>query len=671
MKNILLHAALALVMIGIFSSAVKAEKIYYGVELNGVLCGYAELDTSPMEVDGKEMTLLKHRVFAMLTLLGSEVNSEVDLTYHIDPETGQFTYHDSEIRQGSVEMGSTVHVDGDVARFKSTLSEDETVVELTPETIRPNTLFQPHLKRDFADGDAEEKSYSILEVREFDVQETTYTRVGEDKLELAGNTYDTVILEMLNNATGLKAKLWLDVDRGLVVKSELPNRKGYIADASIIKKIQAANIDENIISKVNVPIADFHGITYMKVKATIEPSGLWVTPESLNVPGQSFTGTVEDNFIEGIFELSYARYDGSDAPPFPPDFGGDEVLEEYLEAEEFIQSDDEILRAKAQEITAGAKDSWEAAVRLSKWVADNIEYAIPGGGYARNTYDMRAGECGSHSILTAALCRAVGIPARVVWGCMYVPNFGGAFGQHAWNEIYMGEKIGWVPVDSTAYETDFLDSGHIRLGEYQSPVTALNPVTMEVLDYTVGSEAAKVAAEERYAGFLGDYTNGDNGREIHVVVQDGSLTVDIPNQIMLALNDPDEDGRWVSKIADKLYCTFEKDDAGVVNELQIHEMIRMLRKSSPQEIAEEVPEEFRDLLGTYVLPQMQADFKVRYEEGSLVVDDPLAKMAVKLKPYGDAGKWIDQYDKNTMEFETDAAGAVTALVIDSANRFMR
>jgi transglutaminase-like putative cysteine protease len=667
----ILHTIIAVVLLAFFAVQVRAEKVYYGIEINGVLCGYAELETSPMEVDGKEMILLKHRVFSMLTALGSNVNSEVDLTYHIDPDTGRFTYHDSHLKQGSVEMGSTVHVDGEVVRFESTLSEDETTVDITPEIILPNTLFHPHLKRDFAGGDVEEKTYSILEVREWEVQETTYKRAGREKVELSGESYDTVMLDMLNNSTGLKAKLWLDVERGWIVKSELLNRSAYIADASVMKKIEAANLDENIISKVNVPIADFHGISYMKVKATIEPSGLWVTPESLNVPGQSFTGTVEENLIEGVFELRHARYDGAGAPPFPPDFSGDESLGEYLESEEYIQSDDAVLKAKAEEITAGSKDSWEAAVRLSKWVADNIEYAIPGGGYARKTYDMRAGECGSHSFLTAAFCRAVGIPARVVWGCMYVPNFGGAFGQHAWNEIYMGEKAGWVPVDSTAYETDFLDSGHIRLGEYQSPVTALNPVAMEVLDYAVGSEEANAAVEGKYAEFLGDYTNAERGVEVHVVVQDGSLTVDIPDKIMLALNDPDEEDKWVSKIADKLYCTFAKDDTGAVNELQIHELVRMPRKSPQEEIAEDVPEEFRALLGIYLLPQLQADFKVHYTDGGLAVDDPLAKQTIKLKPHGEDGGFIDEFDKNTMHFDADDEGVVTALIIDSVSKFQR
>ena len=77
-------------------------------------------------------------------------------------------------------------------------------------------------------------------------------------------------------------------------------------------------------SKTNVAIADVQGIRYMKVRAKFEPSGLWVTPESLNVPGQHFTGTVDENLIEGIFEIEHPHYDGAGAPPFPPSFDDEE-----------------------------------------------------------------------------------------------------------------------------------------------------------------------------------------------------------------------------------------------------------------------------------------------------------------------------------------------------------
>ena len=61
------------------------------------------------------------------------------------------------------------------------------------------------------------------------------------------------------------------------------------------------------------------GISYMKVKAEIRTLGQWRTPEDLNVPNQSFEGSVEENLIDGVFTISHPRYDGKNAPDFPVD----------------------------------------------------------------------------------------------------------------------------------------------------------------------------------------------------------------------------------------------------------------------------------------------------------------------------------------------------------------
>jgi hypothetical protein len=45
----------------------------------------------------------------------------------------------------------------------------------------------------------------------------------------------------------------------------------------------------------------------------------------------------------------------------------------------------------------------------------------------------------------------------------------------------MGEA-GWIPLDTTFRESDYVDSGHIRLGE----MTGFQPEEIEVLDYRVG-----------------------------------------------------------------------------------------------------------------------------------------------------------------------------------------
>ncbi len=102
------------------AARIEHQTLYYGVEINGVLCGYSEVKISPMVMEGKDVILLKNKIFAMLSALGSKFNTQVNLTYHIDPVTSKFTYHDSEIKQGPTQLGSKIFISGNTARFIGT-----------------------------------------------------------------------------------------------------------------------------------------------------------------------------------------------------------------------------------------------------------------------------------------------------------------------------------------------------------------------------------------------------------------------------------------------------------------------------------------------------------------------------------------------------------------------
>ncbi|MHC4692103.1 MAG: transglutaminase-like domain-containing protein [Planctomycetota bacterium] len=656
------------------ATQTEAEKIFHAVEINGVLCGYSEMNISTVVKDGKEMTLEQSRVFMMLSALGMKFNTEIKTQSYIDPATGKSSDVNVDIEQGQVKVGIKVVVKNNVAHYTPITGGEPREIKLAQDVIFGDEQLFRRLVKDFTPPKIQKKKYKILMVMEGEIQESTFTKAGEEKLELVGKTYDAIVLDHLNHKTGLKIKWWADKKTSLMLKANLPNgRSLYLTDHSVVDKIKIADMDESIIARVNVPIADYQAISYMKVKATIEPIGLWVTQESLNVPGQSFKGNIKDNLVEGVFEMEYKRYDGSDAPPFPPDFSKDKSLKKYLEPEKMIESGDPVLIKKAEEITKGSKDSWEAACRLSKWVADNISYAIPGGGTARKTYDIKAGECGAHSILLAAFCRGVGIPARVVWGCMYTPNYGGSFGQHGWSEIYMGE-VGWIPVDSTAFETDYVDSGHIRLGVYQYVSTALNPKKMEVLDYKAGSAKmgqTQDAEPDKFKQYVGKYTNPDTKTRLKVFVQGGNLAVDIPDKMILAFNEPDKDRIWYCKISNQLFLTFEEDGSGKVTEMQLHQIVPLPRKSGPEKVDRNVPEKFRPYLGKYSFAALQADFTVLYKDGSLAVDDPTEKKIVKLKPPDQKGRWVDEFNKNTIFFDLDDRGNVKSMNIDAVSKFRR
>ncbi|MCK5785886.1 MAG: transglutaminase domain-containing protein [Candidatus Sabulitectum sp.] len=150
-------------------------------------------------------------------------------------------------------------------------------------------------------------------------------------------------------------------------------------------------------------------------------------------------------------------------PQNPLSFPMAEVSEElapYLEADAMIQCVDPVMIAVADSLTDGATDAWDAATRISRFVdraVDNVPtVSLPS---AVDVLDNKRGDCNEHTILTVALCRAVGIPAVTCAGIVYVDN--GIFGYHAWPAVWVGE---WVAMDPT-FGQPLADCTHIVLAQ--------------------------------------------------------------------------------------------------------------------------------------------------------------------------------------------------------------
>ena len=644
------------------------KKIYYAIEINDVVCGYSESSEIPIKRYDKDLVEQNLNIFIMLSLLGSEFNMEMKSEAIVDPITRRGVDINTHIKQGATDFNISLKVKNNKAIINSTLNSQEKEIDITPETIIGSDEMFTRLKNHFYMEGKTEVEFKILEIMESEILTSKFKMVGEETISLAGKSINTTIIEQTNTKTGLKTTYWLSPDYDYFVKFEVMNRRIYLADPSVIDKIKVANMDASIVTKTNVAISDVQSLTYMKVDAIIEPIGQNFTAEDLNVPGQKFTGTVEDNHIEGVFEISHAKYDGNNAPPFPPKFK-DSSLDKHLKADGRVESDDPVLLKKAKEITAGSKDSWEAAKRLSIWVAENIHYAIPGGGTARKTYDIRAGECGAHSFLLASFCRAVGIPARVVWGGMYIPNFGGAFGQHAWNEIYMG-NAGWIPVDATAFEVDFVDAGHVRISEYQSTSSSFNGKKFEILDYKLVNKPTETSSSD-YSEFYGKYTNLESGRTFEVLDKEGNLSIDIPGQMVLPFNKPNEKGKWYCKLSPTLYLVFARNENNQIDKMLLHEIAQMTKKSSPDTIDSDVPADIKHYLGKYYFAGINQEFTVFYNDNTLVIHDPTKNEDIKLQSPNEDGGWLDEFNKNVVYFDKDDEGNVTALKVDVENSFTK
>jgi hypothetical protein len=117
-----------------------------------------------------------------------------------------------------------------------------------------------------------------------------------------------------------------------------------------------------------------------------------------------------------------------------------------------IDTQDSTVKSVANSIRSASNTPYEVAKNVAIWMADNehIAYGKPSG-LASNVNKTPSevlssgeGDCIELSTLYASVCRAAGVPTRIVWA--FTENKTSPFG-HVWTEFYDGEK--WIPVDMT------------------------------------------------------------------------------------------------------------------------------------------------------------------------------------------------------------------------------
>ena len=171
---------------------------------------------------------------------------------------------------------------------------------------------------------------------------------------------------------------------------------------------------------------------------------------------------LEDGSVIVVVEPVSAPADGT----FPYN-GTDKELLDAIRPGRFVQSDDANIIALAKRAVGNTKDAAEAAKKIERFVADYVKDMNLSVGYASasEVAASRKGDCTEFAVLSAAICRSIGIPARVVVGVVYVDNFSDkpGFAGHAWVEAYIGGK--WVGLDATfkASGRGGFDAGHIAI----------------------------------------------------------------------------------------------------------------------------------------------------------------------------------------------------------------
>jgi len=343
------------------------------------------------------------------------------------------------------------------------------------------------------------------------VGKITRTVLSREPVKIGSQEIPALKIEEILEGLPTKRAGWLD-EQGNLLRQDEPGPFGMIEVLRSEKSAARAaasggelpqEVYQNSIVRTNIRLPRALPADYLKLKLTHRlPELGW---PDFEIGGQKVLAKSEKEVI-----LEIRR------PRTPPESGFPVIKTEsnrqYLDPNAFIQSDDAEILSLAKELVGPEKDAFRAALRLERWVSENMNFDLgvvfaPATEIIRN----RRGTCVGYATLLATLARAAGLPSRIVMGYVYAL---GMFGGHAWTEVMIGES--WVPLDAAVVNEGVADAtrvslvassladgiGEIALGAAQQ---VFGQVGIEILEYQTGGKSYPVSAAAKPYSVTGDW----------------------------------------------------------------------------------------------------------------------------------------------------------------------
>ncbi len=303
-----------------------------------------------------------------------------------------------------------------------------------------------------------------------------------------GNVEHNALKILATSEGGLQMNFWLDPDDRTLLRWTVPAQQTeVILSAGETAETKPADMDRmmaGIISKLYIPtyleMGNFQDVADLKLRISL--CAVTVDGFYKEAPKQVFEGRSEENgvttCIDGIVRTGMTEYDGKSSLlltiPVPAE---DRV---FLKSSVDAPADHPDIIKAAKDTAANAVTRWDAATAVTRWVYSNINYEITGSG-ALEALRTRRGDCGPKSVLSLAMLRSLGVPARLAGGLLYV---GGKFGQHNWIEVMVSPGE-WIPIDPTTGEIGRFSASHIALWKGGGALAPdAKPMSIEILSFS-------------------------------------------------------------------------------------------------------------------------------------------------------------------------------------------
>jgi tetratricopeptide (TPR) repeat protein len=170
-------------------------------------------------------------------------------------------------------------------------------------------------------------------------------------------------------------------------------------------------------------------------------------------------GEMKDPFVNLTTVYQFTTFERRfeiDPETIEPYDTGSELYQKYTASQPNIELTP-ALTTLAESIIGDEKNPYRKARLIYEYIITTYPYSNVPHAYlsvlkvpeSTFLFETGFGDCGTQSMLFAALCRSVGIPARAAGGYQLIP---GLDGTHFWAEFYL-PGYGWIPVDVTIAES--------------------------------------------------------------------------------------------------------------------------------------------------------------------------------------------------------------------------
>jgi transglutaminase-like putative cysteine protease len=479
----LANRGVLLVQIGIVlaaATASHAEESWDAVYLGGAKIGFVH--TFVVKLKDKGRDFLRVRIDMELNLKRGNDISLTKLSYGtIETLDGQVLKLDT--RTFASEGGNDLRAHGDVIRGKMLLTLEgagepqQLTIPWSAEVRGPYAAEQSMARQPMKAN--EQRSLKMFMPELNKICDIKLQSRGIEKVYLGDKSEHSLLrVEQTTQVDGkprpeFDVKLWVD-SLGQVLKSEQDLLDGYVTYRTTEEAAKTPggpiqfDLIKSTVIKVAPKIATPERTRFVKYRLTLKEGELsQVIPTD---PRQTLQ-PIPNQKNSGILEVkSVGLLDGEPGPAAADT--------QYTKPNALVTSQDSRVRSLALRVTRGVVDSWQKADRINHFVFDSIKdknFAVAFAAASEVARNL-SGDCTEHAVLAAAMCRAVGIPSRVVVGLIYVEKLEG-FGFHMWNEVYINQR--WVALDPT-WDQSTVDAVHIKLSDSSlegvSPFEAFLPI---------------------------------------------------------------------------------------------------------------------------------------------------------------------------------------------------